>query len=102
MKRRESGALIAHYRCGCDTLPRMPVSQSCTLPGVAPRKPELRAVDLVAVDLGKDRATVFRWLRKGLLKRHYVHDLVAGRRKTAVDMHELRQLLEHPPADLDG
>lgn len=66
---------------------------------VVPRKadPDLKTIQQAVELLGRSRPTIFRWLEMGWLTRHYIYDPGTGRRKTAVDMNEVRHFLEHPP-----
>lgn len=55
------------------------------------RKPDLLSIDKAAKLIRRNEATIFRWFRRGLLTRHYLHDFEAGVRRAAVDMNELRE-----------
>lgn len=65
------------------------------LVGVPPRK--LLPVEKAALEAGVNRATVFRWLRAGLLTRY--HTPKGMRRRTLVDMQEIRRLRDNPPGE---
>lgn len=65
-------------------------------PAEVPR-PELWPVEDAAKEVGLGRATVFRYLADGALKRYRA---TVGRHKTLVDIHELRRLVRRPPGEL--
>jgi hypothetical protein len=50
-----------------------------------------------AAKVGLGEATVWRWLRNGLLTRYKSRP--GGPRKTLVDLNEVRQVKARPPAD---
>lgn len=54
-------------------------------------------VAVAAREIGVHPGTVWRYLERRLLARYRSRG--AGRPRTMVDMRELRQLLEHPPAE---
>jgi transposase len=66
---------------------------------VVPRKRELdlKSIAEAGEILGKSRPTIYRWLEAGYVTRHRIYDPKSGKRKTAVDMNEVRHFLEHPP-----
>ena len=59
-------------------------------------KPELWPIEDAAKDVGLGRATIFRYLEQGALKRYRA---TVGRPKTLVDIHELRRLVKRPPGE---
>jgi DNA-directed RNA polymerase specialized sigma24 family protein len=61
------------------------------------RKAELRSVQEAAAEVGIGSATVWRYLQRGLLKRYRQR---IGRKRTLVDVAELRRLIENPPVQL--
>lgn len=63
---------------------------------MAPRKSALMGVEEAAKALEIGEATVWRYLARGLLKKYRP---TIGRRRTLVDVGELRHLLEHPPTE---
>ena len=61
-----------------------------------PPKPERKTVEEAAAEIGVAPATVWRYLERGWLTRYYSR---VGRRKTMVDMRELRELRANPPSE---
>lgn len=61
-----------------------------------PAKPERKTVEAAAQEVGVSAATVWRYLERGWLRRYYTR---VGRRKTVVDMAELRRVLANPPSE---
>ena len=59
-------------------------------------KVELWPIEDAARDVGLGRATIFRYLAEGALRRYRA---TVGRQKTLVDIHELRRLVKRPPGE---
>ena len=62
-------------------------------------QPDRKTVAEAAGEVGLGEATIWRYLQRGLLKRYYQ---TVGKRRTMVDMGELRDLLAHPPSEPAG
>lgn len=59
-------------------------------------QPDRRTVVEVAREVGLSEATIWRYLERGLLKRYRT---TVGKRRTLVDLAELRELLANPPSE---
>ncbi len=88
LRRTILAKMCYHARMALDTLhytDSVPKSQT-----------DRRSVQVAAREVGLSEATVWRYLERGLLRRYHT---TVGKRRTLVEMAELRQLVENPPSE---